>query len=314
MSFMEKKVKGLQDCVSRMFSENKVDLIVGYSKGSNNVRTIPYFINNIKDAGKLTFNSFCINNLTLYLNELKDKRVGVVVKGCDSKHIVELIRGNQVKRENLQIVGLSCGGMIDPLKLPRDYDPNRDEITEDGENVIINKTRKIPKKNLYYDKCVECATHTPVVYDHLIGDRTEEPEEPATDPYSKARKIEEMALEERRKYWVREFDKCIRCTACRNICALCYCRSCALDSKNGWVSKANKDTEKWMYHMIKAYHTTVRCVRCGECERVCPMGVRLMTLNRKIEKEVKELFGYEAGLDVEGKSPLSVYSVEDGEF
>jgi len=57
-----------------------------------------------------------------------------------------------------------------------------------------------------------------------------------------------------------------------------------------------------------------RCVECGECERVCPVNIPLMLVNRKLIKDVNEFFGpYEAGMEyVEGrKPPLSVYREND---
>jgi hypothetical protein len=44
------------------------------------------------------------------------------------------------------------------------------------------------------------------------------------------------------------------------------------------------------------------------------MGVPIMKLNRKIAKDIVELFGeYEAGLDTETLPPLGLYKAEDPE-
>ncbi|NIN10226.1 MAG: coenzyme F420 hydrogenase, partial [Gemmatimonadales bacterium] len=55
--------------------------------------------------------------------------------------------------------------------------------------------------------------------------------------------------------------------------------------------------EKETFHLGRAYHLASRCIGCNECERVCPMELPLSLLNRKLGKEVHELFGYRAGLE-----------------
>jgi len=41
------------------------------------------------------------------------------------------------------------------------------------------------------------------------------------------------------------------------------------------------------------------------------VGINVRELTRKLEKEVKELFGYEAGMSLEAIPPLGVYSEKD---
>ena len=66
--------------------------------------------------------------------------------------------------------------------------------------------------------------------------------------------------------------------------------------------------------MIRVWHVADRCVECGECERVCPAGLPLMQLNRKLIKDINELFGpYEAGMDLEQRPPLTEYDTGDPE-
>jgi Na+-translocating ferredoxin:NAD+ oxidoreductase RnfC subunit len=60
-------------------------------------------------------------------------------------------------------------------------------------------------------------------------------------------------------------------------------------------------------------HLAGRCAGCAECERACPMDIPLNLLNRKMAKELKELFDSEAGFSMREKGPLATYSENDDE-
>jgi Na+-translocating ferredoxin:NAD+ oxidoreductase RnfC subunit len=64
---------------------------------------------------------------------------------------------------------------------------------------------------------------------------------------------------------------------------------------------------------MRAFHLAGRCIECGECERVCPVGIPLVKLNKKLEKDVKEMFDYTSGLDAENKPLLATFKPDDPE-
>ena len=68
-------------------------------------------------------------------------------------------------------------------------------------------------------------------------------------------------------------------------------------SEPQWFGKSIELTDTQIFHIVRAFHTTGRCVDCGACMRACPMDVDLRFLNKKIEKDVLELFSFEAGED-----------------
>ena len=53
------------------------------------------------------------------------------------------------------------------------------------------------------------------------------------------------------------------------------------------------------------------CVGCGACSSVCPMGIDLNLINRKLEELVKRRFDYTSGLNAETVPPMMDFKMED---
>jgi formate dehydrogenase subunit beta len=162
-------------------------------------------------------------------------------------------------------------------------------------------------------KCRYCLQPNPVIYDELVGE--EQPLAELQERFARIEEIEQMSADERYQFFEDMISTCIRCYACRQVCVACNCRTCIFDeTRPQWVGRETKIGDNMMYHLIRASHMAGRCVECGECERVCPVNIPLMLINRKLIKDVNGFFGpYEAGMEyVEGrKPPLSVYKEND---
>ena len=84
-----------------LLSSGKVSLILGYTEDRITKRIKPVIIRKPEESEKLVFNHYSVNNLAVYLKNLKkltQGKIGIVAKGCDIRAITALIQENQIKR------------------------------------------------------------------------------------------------------------------------------------------------------------------------------------------------------------------------
>ena len=303
----------LKEVVLQVLPE--VEIVIGFRQGFDPLHATPYFISRPDQVDQLIWNPLCVHNLTSYLPSLKEK-VGVIVKGCDSRTIIQYMQETLINRDNLVVIGIPCAGVISVKRVMRAINHQPIETVKFEDNNIVVKFRGGQKtlsiSDISPDKCRTCQYPTPLVYDHLVGEPIQSAKPPES-VYEDIREFEKKPLEERWQYWQKELDRCIRCYACRNACPMCVCQDkCIAESRNPhWMSQKVNLTEKFMFHMIHALHLAGRCVECEECERVCPMEIPVAKIEKKINLEMNELFNYKAGISPEDKPPMYTFKVEE---
>ena len=185
-----------------------------------------------------------------------------------------MLKDKQLLRENLYIIGVVCDGKENPI-------------------------------------CEECQHKNPLTYDVLIGEPV--PEQIDEKRFAEVEAFEKLSPDEKYEYWAKQYDKCIHCYACRNACPACNCVECYADQyRTGWQGKASDRIQNQVYGLTRAFHVGDRCIECGECERVCPMGLPIMRQTRKMLKDINDLFGdYECGMPDDAMPVLGGYTLAD---
>lgn len=301
-----------------LISNNAVDVILGYRRGTLPFRSQPVFVRSKESASEMIFDFTCENNLVAYLPKLKNKRVGLVVKGCDSKALVENLREQQFDRDNLVLMEMPCSGVIDRK--------NVDEIAGDREITWFGLEGGVvsfggygwkesrPFERLVHDSCKQCDARLPGLEDTILtsSETASALESPVEPTFDDVETLESMEASRRWDYFLSQAGKCIRCYACIKACPACYCKECFVDrSKPAWIGKTTDTSDIMMFHIIRALHLGGRCVDCGACARACPMGVDLRFLNRKLQKDAFGLFGHISGSNPDSLPLLCDFRAED---
>ncbi len=316
-----------------LFTAGKVDLVIGFEPGTGSYRMKPSFAENAADAARLAWDSTCSHNLAVYLPSLfrtgpvkkgetpKLPRVGIVAKACDMRSIIALVKEKQAPRGNLVVIGIPCTGMVDEKKL-------RDEamkaaggsevagMSEAGDSVSVTiidgKTIEVPRERVVQDACRECRFPVPQGADIMVSAPSRAP---AADEGDRAvRDFAGLPGDERWKAFESEISRCIRCYACRQACPNCYCTECFAESnKPSWIGATAELTDTMIFHLVRIFHQAGRCVECDACVRACPMGIDLRPFSRKIAADVREMFGFTPGFDVETPPPLTTFKDDDGQ-
>lgn len=310
---MREYAEKIRERAGKLLAEGKVEVFIGYRKGSVAMMNQPVLIRHADQAGLLHWDSHCGLNLCNYLTKRTEK-IGIVATGCNSRNIVTHILENQIKREQLYIIGIPCTGMIDHRAVTRavgqkeilDVEDQGEEFTVNGEGF----SRSFKKKDFLQRNCAVCTHRNPVIFDELIGEPVAEQE--GVNAFGDVESIEGMDPEKKRAFFAQLVSKCLRCYACRNACPLCYCPTCFVDeSRPQWVGKSNDPTDTMTFHFLRAYHCAGRCTDCGACERVCPVGISMRQFTKKLNKDAKQYFSWEAGLSLDQRPPLDVYRPDD---
>lgn len=310
---MQRIRETIREGAKKLLEEGRVDLFIGFAKGSVPMMNRPVAIRRPEEADGLWWDSHCALNLCNYVTGRTD-RIGLVATGCISRNLVTHIVENQVKREQLYILGIPCTGMVDHRAVERAVRGKEIlEVKESGATLRVTGrgfTETLHKPDFLQDNCRTCLHRNPVIFDEMVGKPVKEQE--GADPYEDVKEMEKKESGERWNFFTRMISSCIRCYACRDACPLCYCPTCFVDeSRPQWVGKSLDSTDTMTFHLLRAYHCAGRCTDCGACERACPVGIPVRQFTKKLNKDVGALFSWEAGLGLEHRPPLDTYRPDD---
>lgn len=336
-------IQDLRDTARDLLTKKEVRGVIGYRRGSSGMLAEPVVITDPAQVDELVWDPTCFHNLSLYLVEDRkflahlrktaDLPIAIVAKGCDARSIVVLMQEHYFERKDVYIIGVSCegSGVLDERKLAA-KGIQASNSAFDGDDFVFTTAageQRIAAREVMADRCLECREPFPKEHNIALGDN--KIGRVLDAPFTALKRFEEMDAVARWNFWEHQFERCIRCFACRAVCPMCYCEECIVDSTNfpvtgqttaeekanriRWIDRSATRAENSTYHMTRVLHLAGRCIDCNECERVCPVNIPLRLLNNKMEREAREEFGFEPGASIGGPSLTASFLDNDpGEF
>jgi len=153
----------------------ELECVIGWEQGYDPLHATPLFIRTEADLDRLIIGPLAVHNLVTYLTGYKGKKIGVVVKGCDSRSVIQLLNENLINRDDVVIFGLCCDGVVSQRKIRAALpaDPGFVESVEIGASdlkiTVAGQAVTLKLSDVLADKCLICATPDAIISDVLIG-------------------------------------------------------------------------------------------------------------------------------------------------
>ena len=311
-----KAMDELKGQIRAALEAKEVEYVLGWQKGFDDLHTTPLRMFTSEDVDKLVWGPLNVHSLATYLPQLKGHKVGIVVKGCDSRGVVELLQESLINRDDVVIFGMGCNGTVDINRVLAKVEGDIESVTGVAATLKVRaggKDYEFPMADVAQDKCRACTVPNAVLSDHFAGPETRIPEGATPELPAIMEYLDSLSLEERMSFWRGHIERCIRCYACRNACPMCVCRDqCVADSREPhWLTQEDSPAQKMFFQLIHAMHLAGRCTGCGECNRACPMGIPVGALKIHMGRAINKLFEYAPGMDVNAVPPLLGFQPEE---
>ena len=165
-------IEELRKKAGELLTSGDVNVVLGYGEGPSNGRVTAVAITDAADVEKLIFDERCDNNLALYLKKpeiLMQGKIAIVAKACDARAINVLLLENQLRRENVIILGVTLDDAESWRKgnTPPIYDHlfGKDTGTPNWEEVDFPKTEELEGMSdgerwaywqKHFERCIKC--------------------------------------------------------------------------------------------------------------------------------------------------------------
>ncbi|UCF50100.1 MAG: Coenzyme F420 hydrogenase/dehydrogenase, beta subunit C-terminal domain [Thermoplasmatales archaeon] len=291
-------VGSVNDLLKDLLNSKKVQALLVMQEVPSKAMAFPVLISN---PDKLNSNVFApvlpvstasiISKITKI--ESSSKPIGVVMRSCQIRALIELVKLNQANIDNIVIIGIDCLGTY-PVNVYSDFPEN----TTPTNYLLSNFPKNSNDIKYLRSACKSCKDPIPINADLLIGlydmnpkkelliqinsDKGKKLIEGIKLDSAKDTKNREISVknirEEKNKNridFIKEggkikgidalakfFDKCINCHNCMKVCPICYCKECLFDSSvfnleaNKYIGKAEKKGLFKMPNDSLLFHTT----------------------------------------------------------
>ncbi|MBN2324938.1 MAG: Coenzyme F420 hydrogenase/dehydrogenase, beta subunit C-terminal domain [Spirochaetes bacterium] len=343
--------ESIEQFLYRLLKEGKVDAVLVPKRHPGGNIVSPVLISEpsqIKGTDPLapvqTVNAASI--VKELVKEPVDKKIAAVLRPCEVRATIELIKLKQLSDESLLIIGYDCPGVYNVKEYMHGIENREDKeaFTEEHIHDFLSGDG-----DLVRESCRFCTYFTADSADvdiawigveppgiivaarsekgrRMTGGMNTGDKDAPTVRKETIGKIE-ARREKRQKSGIDNLldliQPCIRCYNCREVCPLCYCKECLLEpekmgyTSERYLSRAERKkqirmpVDTLLYHLTRINHMGYSCVSCGICEQACPMDIPLGTILHVFSKKIQSLFDYVPGRSRDDELPLTTFREEE---
>jgi len=276
-------------------------------------------------------------------------RIAVLMRPCEVRAAIELIKLNQIQKSDLLILSYDCPGAL-PMQ---DYINNPEWGEAEFDKILAEK---LWHSDIVKPTCKTCDKfslpasdlHFGIEGDNLILVANSVEGKAILDGMNLScrhdlagwqQRIDKISLKraavKEETYKVIKtkvdgfanlldtFSECIGCHNCQSVCPICYCRQCYFDSA---ASRPNSDLvlmrtqrqgslslplDRLMFHTGRMAHMSLSCVACGLCSDACPVNIPVAKIFSYVGSETQKTFEYVAGESLGDALPMKEYKAEE---
>lgn len=288
-----------------------------------------------------------INSASLVSQLTADKpqrKLGAVLKPCEIRALIELVKLGQASIENLLIIGIDCLGTYEVEDYAKYIDNAKNKDKKKG--IIRSDTELSIQLRTACQMCVELSHPQADITLSLFGiddgviinlekehvkklglkeKKIPGRQETIAEIVKRKKSVQDKVFAEFREKMktINDFADalatCTRCYACQSACPICYCRICFFRTETfepeseryfRWAEKEDAlrmPPEILLFHLTRLNHMAASCVGCGMCESACSRNLPLTTIFKAVGDGVQKELEYEPGRSLEDEIPISAF-------
>ncbi|MDD1770204.1 MAG: hypothetical protein LUO79_03875 [Methanomassiliicoccales archaeon] len=278
-----------------------------------------------------------------------DLKVAIVLRPCEMRGAVELIKLGQIEPTNLTFITMDCPGALPLQDFAGDHEGQKRRFAEtesfdDDRHVRpicrICVNMSLGAADLHLGLKARTANAVPLISQSEKGQRLLDAIGSTSRELSDwDRKVDKAASRrvKQRGEWHESFapkvqgtdnllnalSTCINCHNCMRACPVCYCRLCYFDSEHlrhepsDYLAQARRKgglrfpPDMMLFHLGRMNHIGLTCVSCGMCEDACPAGIPIAQMFSLVSERAQRTFDYSPGRDASDPLPLMVYREQE---